>query len=73
MAKPKSVHPGLYKKNDDYLFCMGLAKTAEGDARMAKALGYSDQIVSIFKARAQQWRDAAKRHGEAWLEQRYGQ
>ena len=30
MAKPKSVHPGLYKKNDDYLFCMGLAKTAEG-------------------------------------------
>lgn len=43
MAKPKSVHPGLYKKNDDYLFCMGLAKTAEGDARMAKAMGYSDR------------------------------
>ncbi|MEP6289868.1 MAG: hypothetical protein ABJ079_08160 [Marinomonas sp.] len=73
MAKPKKAHPGLYKKNEDYLFCMGLAKIAEGDAKLAAAMDYSHRVTDIFKARAHQWRDAARRHGEAYLERRHGQ
>lgn len=60
------VHPNKYMKSDIFVFCHDLSKTAEGDAKFAAQLGYPQETIDFYKARAKRWKEVAHLEGRKW-------